>query len=266
MHVNEIVTVLISMSVLMTALWIYQVKTRHATIVDVGWAFGMGLGAVYLAILGRGDAGVRIFTAVLLSIWALRLALHLFFTRIEGGKPEDGRYQAMRARMGRFANIGFFFLFQAQALIVLLFMLPMTYVMDRVQPLWTWHDVLALLIWLTAVVGESLADKQLQTFKVDPAHQGKTCQVGLWRYSRHPNYLFEWIHWFTYPLIAWGTPHAVWVWFLPVFMFVFLYYLTGIPYAEAQSLAHRSDYAAYQHQTPKFFPRLLPKRKTREIY
>jgi steroid 5-alpha reductase family enzyme len=61
--------------------------------------------------------------------------------------------------------------------------------------------VLAVAIWAGSVVGEAVADRQLARFRADPAHRGKTCRDGLWRYSRHPNYFFEWLHWFAYVVL-----------------------------------------------------------------
>jgi steroid 5-alpha reductase family enzyme len=60
----------------------------------------------------------------------------------------------------------------------------------------------AALILLIGIAGEALADAQLRNFRIDPAHQGRVCDVGLWRWSRHPNYFFEWFGWLAYPVIA----------------------------------------------------------------
>ena len=111
--------------------------------------------------------------------------------------------------------------------------------------------------WLVAVGGEALADRQLSAHKADPANRGKTCRKGLWRYSRHPNYFFEFVHWFAYLALAVGAgPWPVALCALgPVVMFVFLYRFTGIPYTEQQALRSRGeDYAQYQRTTSAFFP------------
>ena len=117
----------------------------------------------------------------------------------------------------------------------------------------------AILVWLLAVGGESLADRQLAKFRGDPASRGRTCRVGLWAWSRHPNYFFEWLHWFAYALLAVGTP---WFWVSlggPILMFAFLYRVSGIPWTEAQSLRSRGDdYRRYQQEVSAFFP--LPPR------
>ena len=110
-------------------------------------------------------------------------------------------------------------------------------------------------IWLAALTGEIIADRQLDRFRDDPAHRGQTCRAGLWRYSRHPNYFFEWCHWFGYVALAWGSPLAGLAWLGPVLMFVFLRWISGIPFTEQQALRTRGDdYRDYQRRTSAFFP------------
>ena len=64
-----------------------------------------------------------------------------------------------------------------------------------------WEN-LGFALWLLALLGESLADRQLKFFKLNPQNKGKTCAAGLWKYSRHPNYFFEWLIWISYLIFA----------------------------------------------------------------
>ena len=112
-----------------------------------------------------------------------------------------------------------------------------------------------------AILIESLADKQLSQHR--NTQPGVTCRSGLWRYSRHPNYFFEWLHWWSYPLMATGlglSGKSTWaVWLAPLLMLLFLYRLTGIPYTEKQALKSRGDdYRRYMKETSAFIP-WLPK-------
>jgi steroid 5-alpha reductase family enzyme len=246
--------VFLGMALFMSLLWLHQACTRNATIVDVGWSLGMGCSAAYLAWVSHGDPGRRLLTACLIAFWSLRLGGYLFYSRILKEKTEDSRYATMRTTFSAHPLAGFFLVFQMQTLFVVLFMVPMLIVLASPEPLWQWHDFVAIGFWLVALIGESLADKQLHHFKSNPANRGKTCNTGLWHYSRHPNYFFEWLHWFAYPFIAWGSVYAGWTWLMPVMMLVFLTKLTGIPYSESQALKHRKDYAEYQRTTSMFLP------------
>jgi cyclopropane-fatty-acyl-phospholipid synthase len=115
--------------------------------------------------------------------------------------------------------------------------------------------VAAMLLAALALYGETTADQQLAEFRNNPEHRGLSCRNGWWRYSRHPNYFFEWLHWFAYPLMGWGGEYQYWLWLAPVLMFCFLYFFTGIPFTEQQALRSRGeDYRLYQKTTSMFFP------------
>ena len=137
----------------------------------------------------------------------------------------------------------------------MLFSLPFLIVMRNPDPSLTGWDMAGIVIWMVAVAGETVADNQLQRFRSRPANSTSTCRECLWRYSRHPNYFFEWIHWFAYAIMAIGIPYGLWAWLGPILMFLFLFKVTGIPFTEQQSLARRGeDYRRYQQTTSIFIP------------
>ena len=115
-------------------------------------------------------------------------------------------------------------------------------------------------LFIFALIGETIADEQLQSFKREPANKGKTCDTGLWYYSRHPNYFFEWLVWVGLFIYALGSPNG-WIAFVsPLLMFYLMMYVSGVPLAEEQALLSRGQaYKDYQQTTSVFFP--LPKRK-----
>ena len=138
----------------------------------------------------------------------------------------------------------------------MLFLAPIIAALTREGPL-DWRDVLGAGIWLIAVVGEGVADKQLADFKRDPANSGQVCKRGLWRFSRHPNYFFEWVHWFAYLAIGARMSESIGYAALvgPVVMLVFLVFVTGIPYTEMRALQSKGEaYRQYQRETNAFFP------------
>lgn len=241
-------------AVLQGVLWRHAVRTRNAGWVDLGWTLGMAMGAgVLLGVLPQSGRMFMVLGVVL--FWSLRLAGHIYFDRLKGNREEDGRYAALRAHWGEGADGKFFFFFEGQALLSALFLLPAAVVAQRGGAFPDVRDLLGVVIALGAVAGESLADRQLARFRKNPENRGKVCQTGLWRFSRHPNYFFEWLHWMAYPLWAIGAPAAWVTWVGPVLMYVFLRWVTGVPHTERQSLKSRGDaYRRYQETTSVFFP------------
>ncbi|WP_313696869.1 DUF1295 domain-containing protein [Achromobacter sp.] len=233
----------------MALAWGWQRRRANAGIVDVVWALGMGASAWLIAATGEGSLTVRLALAVMAGVWSLRLAWHLWRRVLAG---EDGRYRALREHWQGHQG-KFFGLFMFQAGLVMLFCLPFLAV--GASPAQGWPVALGLLIWLAALSGEVIADRQLDRFRDNPNHRGLTCRHGVWRYSRHPNYFFEWCHWFAYVVLAWGSPLAWMSWLGPVLMYVFLRWISGIPFTEQQALRTRGDdYRDYQRRTPAFFP------------
>lgn len=248
---NTLLVIWLAAAWLMTAGWAWQRRRTNAGIVDVLWSTGVGGSAVLAALIGSGAAGPRMVMAVLGGLWGLRLAWHLW--RRVSGEAEDGRYRALREHW-KGSQVKFFGFFQFQAFLVGLFAVPFLAVAANPTVSIT-GMLLAVVIWVVSVGGESLADRQLAAFRADPANQGKTCRTGLWRYSRHPNYFFEWLHWFAYVVLAIGSPLWWLAWSGPVVMFLFLRFVSGVPYTETQALRSRGEaYRRYQRDTPMFFP------------
>lgn len=254
MRIWPVLLVWLVASLLMLAGWLRQRHTHNAGIVDVLWSACMAASALFYALIANGAILPRILIATLGSIWGARLALHLWH-RVSG-EPEDGRYRYLRQHWHGDQR-HFFAFFMAQGLAVALYSLPFFVASNNPVPHWTIWTICAVLVWLVSLGGEALADRQLAAFRADPTHGGRTCRSGLWRTSRHPNYFFEWLHWFTYVFLTVGA--GSWLFAAsfvgPVLMLVSLYWLTGIPFTEAQALRSRGDdYRDYQRTTSALIP------------
>lgn len=234
--------------------WWRQTVTRNAGHVDVIWTFGVGGTALFYLLVLPADGALlhRLLAALLIGFWSVRLGTHIW-RRVHGAE-EEGRYRAIREHFGKRVNLFHLFFFLSQGLLAWLFALSHWLLSSHPGggSLFLW---LGFAVGVLALAGEALADRQLQQFRSNPANRGKTCRQGLWRYSRHPNYFFEWLHWFSYPLMAIGAEGAAWLWLAPLMMFLFLWFVTGIPYTERQALKSRGeDYRDYQRTTSVFIP------------
>jgi steroid 5-alpha reductase family enzyme len=246
-----LLTIWLGAAIMMTLGWLWQRRRKNAGIVDVLWSLGLAVSAILNGLYGTGSLATRILVAMLGGVWALRLAGHLWI-RVRA-EPEDGRYRALREYWGD-GQLKWFGLFQFQALLIALFSIPFAAAAANTSPHLVWVAI-ALGFWNVSVLGESVADHQLAQFRANFANRGKTCRAGLWRYSRHPNYFFEWLHWFCYVALSLGGPT---VWYSlsgPVLMYVFLRWISGVPYTEAQALRTRGeDYREYQRTTSVLVP------------
>lgn len=239
-------------SVAMLVAWLRQRSTRDATAVDLVWTVGVGLTAVFHAATASGWLPRRILVALLSGAWAARLALHLA-PRL--GQGEDGRYAELRRSLGARANGWLFVFYQLQGALVAGLGLVFLVLARAEHAGWRASDALALGVYLVALAGEARADRELARWRAAPANRGRTCRVGLWRFSRHPNYFFEWLHWLAYPLLGLGLPQGELLWLAPAVMLVLVRFATGVPPSEAQALRSRGeDYRAYQRSTNAFFP------------
>lgn len=240
-------------SFLMFSLWVVHLQLKNAGVVDIGWACGLGILALVDASLGTGDLTRRWLLAGMVLIWSGRLGSHLF-TRIVG-HPEEGRYRQLRQTWGGNIALKFLAFFEAQALLDLILSIPILIVSLNAAPGLSGFEYTGIALWLVAIAGESLADRQLAAFKRAPGNKGKVCEAGLWRYSRHPNYFFEWLVWVAWALFAWNSPYGAVAILCPALMLFFLYRVTGIPATEAQALRSKGDaYRRYQETTSAFIP------------
>ena len=236
--------------VLLLTLWSIQLRTRDAATADIGWSLAIAGGAVLAALVSHGDSTRRTLVGAIAATWALRLAWYLLVDRILPGKGEDGRYHAMRNHWGARAPQFFLLVYLGQGLIAALFLVPITAAM-RGGPIDRWA-LAGALVWFIAVAGETIADRQLAAFRANAANRGMVCEAGLWRYSRHPNYFFEWLHWWAYVLIAHGALPTL---IGPAAMLIFLFRITGIPWTELQAEKSRGErYREYQRTTSIFIP------------
>lgn len=241
-------------AVFMFVLWLLHFPLRNAAIVDVGWALSLALLAMIYAVHGAGYWRRTLILLPMAVIWGLRLGIYLLFTRVNG-QPEEGRYVEIRRKWGTHIGLKFLAFFEFQALLAGLLSLPFLLALhDPLKGIPELEDAGAAL-WIVAFVGELLSDWQLSRFKSNPKNKGKVCNTGLWRYSRHPNYFFEWLIWMSFALVASSAEYGYIGFLSPALILYFLLRVTGIPATEEQAVRSKGDaYRKYQKTTSVFIP------------
>ncbi|WP_035957587.1 DUF1295 domain-containing protein [Bryobacter aggregatus] len=249
---------------MMALLWVIQLLLRNAAVMQVGWSIGLVFCAGWYAFFGSGAFPRRWLLALLVGIWGLRLALHLLLNRV-GGQTEDGRYAEVRQKWGASSQWKLFLLFQAVAVSCVVLSIPFLIACLNSDSDFNRVEKGAVLLWLIATSGVTIADMQLNRFRSKPENQGQVCREGLWSWSRHPNYFFEWLVWLSFGLFALTAPFGAIGMIAPALMLYLLLHLTGIPRAEEQALRSRGDaYRQYQQEVSELLP-LPPKDSRREL-
>ncbi|HMO13315.1 MAG TPA: DUF1295 domain-containing protein [Pirellulaceae bacterium] len=251
----QILLALVSATSAFALVWFWQYKTGKSSIVDVVWSFAVGTLGIFFCLTSIGLPARRLLVALLAGFWSVRLGVYII-NRLRT-MPEDGRYLELQETWGDQHQRKMFSFYQFQAIGALLFSLPMLIASHNRAELGL-LDLIGAAIFLLAIAGEMLADWQLHRFRMRPESKGKVCKVGLWRYSRHPNYFFEWVHWWSYLLFALSGFVHPWGWInilFPLAMYYFIRFKTGIPPTEQQAIKSRGQaYIDYQRTTNAFFP------------
>jgi steroid 5-alpha reductase family enzyme len=250
-----------ALSAVMAVAWQVQLTTGNTGWIDVFWTFGLGAVAIIISLVPlSGDPwphARQIMVALLVAFWSLRLGWHIVMrTRAVG---DDPRYRQLIVQWGKDAKRQMFWQLQKQAAVSLVLALSIVLAGQNPYPRLQVQDLLTLTILTLAIVGESVADYQISRFRTDPGNRSAVCDVGLWKWSRHPNYFFEWLCWLAYPLIAIDlsgyNPYGWLALLAPVCMYWVLVYVSGIPPLEEHMLRSRGAvFRAYQKRTRAFFP------------
>lgn len=263
MTVFEFLAALIAMSVALSAImmvaWLIQQRSGNSGWVDTIWTFGIGLTGAAGAIVSTGGEwqARQILVASFAAIWALRLGVHIASRSAK--VANDPRYAEKIKAWGSDAPRQMFWFLQIQALVGIPLVMSMFVAAHRPGSGLNLRDAVAILAMAIAVYGEGLADWQLNRFKSNPANKGGINDIGLWKWSRHPNYFFEALGWLAYPLIAIDlTGQYAWGFLAlagPACMYWLLVYVSGIPPLEEHMLRSRGEaFRAYQRRTNAFFP------------
>ena len=257
---------LIFLVLMMTIAWAVRMRTGQSGWIDALWSFATAAAGAGLALIAAQphDHPQRVWlAAALVAIWGVRLGSHIARRASRGG--DDPRYADLARSWGTAFPRRLLMFLQIQALCGFGLAVAVFAGAHNPRPALDVRDAIAALILGVAIIGEGLADAQLRRFAEDPKHRGGVCDSGLWRWSRHPNYFFEWLGWLAWPVMA-VDPSGAWPWgwaalVAPVLIYWLLVHASGIPPLEAHMLRSRGQaFRDYMARTSPFFP--LPPRRS----
>jgi steroid 5-alpha reductase family enzyme len=242
----------VAIYVYMTGAFVLAMVRKDNSLADIVYGVGFILVAVLTLALRSDFAARQILATVLVTLWGLRLAIHI--TIRNRGRGEDPRYKKWRDEWGRyFAVRSFLQVFMLQGTVILLIVLPVIIINTTGNTETLWSMVLGTLIWVVGFFFEAVGDYQLYRFVSNPDNRGKVMSSGLWRYTRHPNYFGEITMWWGVFIIASTVPWG-WIGVIgPLTITYLLLRVSGIPMLE-KMFEGNPEFEAYKKRTSAFFP------------
>jgi len=253
---NLLVTQMAAMTVLACSWFAVAQYRKRNDLADIAWGIGF-IVATLAALIAEGAMTSRsLLLFMLVLAWGIRLAVHIGFRN--AGKGEDPRYRKWREEWGRYAVLrSFLQIFLLQQYLVLVVLVPVTYVIWRGDGPLGMLDAIGVLVWSVGFFFETVGDYQLLRYKADPENKGRIMRTGLWRYTRHPNYFGEVTMWWGVYLIAMAVPGGWMTVIGPVTITLLILGVSGIPMLEARYEGN-AEFEEYKRRTSAFFP-LPPK-------
>ncbi len=234
-----------------------KVAGKHS-VIDTTWGllFAAIAVVVFVRSSGHGDPLRRWLLVVLTVVWGLRLAVHI--GRRTVGKPEDPRYEALLCKARGNADLyALRMVYLLQGLLAYVIAAPILVGGFSAHPVRVaaWVGVA---LWVVGVFFETVGDAQLERFRSDPANKGTIIDVGLWRYTRHPNYFGDACVWWGIFLVAADAWPGVLTIPAPIVMTLLLTKGSGARVME-KHMSSRPGWAEYAARTSMFVPRPVKK-------
>jgi 3-oxo-5-alpha-steroid 4-dehydrogenase 1 len=250
---NPFVVAAIATFTFMVSFYLLALAKDDYSIVDVAWGLGFVNITVVSLIFDSEFTLQKLAFSSLILIWGLRLAGYLYARNATVG--EDYRYQEMRKGWGSTHKLqAFFKVFMLQGVLMLIIAIPILHAFAsdnfEISKLWQY---LGLIIAISGLSFEIVADSQMWYFKKDQRNKGLVLNTGLWRYSRHPNYFGETVFWWGVFLVTLDSTIPIYIVVSPILITFLLLKVSGVTLLE-QKLGKNSKYKNYQNATSAFIP------------
>ena len=242
----------------MTLLWLISLNVKDASIVDIFWGPTFIVLAFTLACSLDNYSDRTMLMILLVTLWGLRLAGHIGFRNI--GHGEDLRYIVWRKEAGKhWWWFSFFRVFYMQGSLAIFVGLPLYYGQINPASLTMTEIVICTSIFALGLLWEAISDLQLKSFRKNSENKGKICKVGLWKYSRHPNYfgdLVSWIGLFSFTISSMNVSYIIGSSIGPLMIGLIFYKITG-PMMDDMMIKSRADYKEYMKNSNMLLPNLM---------
>lgn len=231
-------------------LWVISIAIGKVSFVDSFWGASFAVVSWTMFLSGTVSGTAQIVVLLMVTLWGLRLALHLIFRFLKEG--EDKRYiHMLGSRSGLSRHMfSLFIVFGFQALLILIISSPIAALFSKPATPLSDLAYVGVSIWAVGMFFEVVGDWQLSRFKADPLNKGRVLDTGLWAWTRHPNYFGDACVWWG----IWLVGHDLTLIYAPITISFLLMKWSGVPLLEATIEKRRPGYAEYIMKTSSFFP------------
>ena len=241
-------------------IYLLSLVIKNSSLYDAYWSLTPWVMLTYLIILNYTNLNIYHYIVyIVFSFWSFRLTFNWIIT-FENRKWIDWRYQDLKAKSNKYTwqFINFFGIMMMPTLLVFVAFIPLIYVINiNLNAL----SLIGSLIILGGTILELFSDHFMHKFLKSNQHD-EVINIGLWKYSRHPNYLGEILIWAGVYLILLLSAYEYWYLFVGSLLIILLFNFISIPLAEKRQLSKRSNYKEYQLETSRLL--ILPKKKNKK--
>ena len=248
--------------------------TERMSYVDIAWPFGLIAIGIISFFYGNGYFLKKSIISMLYIIAGLRMGIGALILLKKGYlNKELPRYSYQRIRWKKKGFINDKFSVQYEILLqcfanATFLAIPAILISNNSSQTFSIIEVIGFLVWVIFFFLEHISDLQKQKFLINAKKnnlKNQVCNVGLWKYTRHPNYFSEWMIWNGLIIASFssllvnnsmivflGTTTSLL--YITILMYQTLVFLTGAIPSEYYSLIKRPDYKKYKQTTNMFFP------------
>ena len=242
----------ITIFIYMIIVYLIAQSVKNNSIVDTAWGMGFAITTLALIFSSEKIYPSMLILSLMILLWGIRLSFYIYMRNL--GKPEDFRYANWRTEWGsRQPWIAFYKIFMLQGAIMWIVALPVMMVFSKHTSLPGIAGSVGVFIFLSGLLFEGIADKQMKQFKSYPPNKGKIITTGLWKYSRHPNYFGEALLWWGIGIYSFSVSGYWYSFISPIVISLLLRYVSGVPMLE-EKYKSREDFREYASKTPVFIP------------